>query len=319
MQKGIRALMLPLRRQFWVMCLIMMVGVLSALAYGGMQPPLYEATAVVQVQPGVDTGLTRARLASPHNLLEMVIRHRLNGTGTEASLGRAAVILRQSIAVRDLTSDAGRTLGLDPEVAGIVVSVLLPDAEMAARIANDLAQQVLDAGNADQLGVQHEALSFYRREEMRLWQESSALQAQLEAAARSGAVDDGDTALIDQRQLTLMQDQYLEVRRRLAAFEIEARLTLATETNQISLLHRASPTEAVSVLRNWMLAGVAGSLMLAVASAIVLDRRYPQNVMGHRVWRVIDDPARPILGVPRFAFLSAVVVCGLIGLATLLR
>lgn len=307
--------MKPLGRQFWVICLIVVIGALSSLAYGRMQAPRYEATAVVQVQTGTDTALAKAQLTSPRNLLEMVMRHRLSSTEVDANLGRAAVLLRQAIAVQDLTSKAGAALGLDPQVTGVVVSVLLADAELSARIANDLAQQLLDGGNAGQFDARHEELAFYRREEMRLWQESSALRAELD---QSRGADAAETALVDRRRLNLMQDQYLEVRRRLAAFEVEARLTTATQSTRFSLLQRATATGAVSVLRNWMLVGVAGSLLLALALALVLDRRFPGKGMALRLWRMVDDPARPILGVPRFVFVSAVLVCGLIGAATLL-
>lgn len=325
-KSAVGAVMLLLQRQFWVICLIVATGTLSSLAYSRMQSPNYEATAVVQVLSGVDTEYARAQLTSPRNLLAMVMRHGLTSTKAEASLGRAAVLLRQAIAVQDLTSEAGQTLGLDPQVAGVVVSVLLPDPELSARIANDLVQQLLDGGNAGQFGAHHEDLAFYRREEMRLWEESSALQAEL--AALSIVPNADDTGLLDQRRLNLMQDQYLEVRHRLASLEVEARMTASAQANQVSLLRRATSTEAVSVLRNGMLVGVAGSLLLAVTLAFVLDRRYPglQRGLGidlarwgRAVWRLVDDPARPILGVPRFLVISAGLVCGLIGLAALLR
>jgi len=325
-KSAVSALLLPLQRQFWVICLIVAAGTLSSLAYSRMQAPNYEATAVVQVLPGVDTEYAKSQLTSPRNLLAMVMRHGLTSTEAEASLGRAAVLLRQSIGVHDLTSEAGQTLDLDPQVAGVVVSVLLPDAELSSRIANDLVQQLLDGGNTGQFGAHHEELAFYRREELRLWEESSALQAEL--AALSTVADAQETALLNERRLNLMQDQYLEVRHRLASLEVDARLTAAAQANQVSLLRRATSTEAVSVLRNWMLVGVAGSLLLAVALAFVLDRRYPGLQRGpwtdlarwgRAAWRLVDDPARPILGAPRFLVVSAGLVFALIGLAALLR
>ena len=72
-------------------------------------------------------------------------------------------------------------------------------------------------------------------------------------------------------------------------------------------------------------AGVA----LAVTVAFVLDRRYPRLQRGSeagfarlrtrtaRVFLIVDDPARPIMGMPRFVVFSAVLVAGLIGLASL--
>ena len=319
---------MPLLRQFWMIVLIVTVGALSSLAYSRMQAPSYEASAVVQTLPGVDVEAAKARVTSRENLLAMVKRH---GIDRGATAGRAAVRLRQSIAVWDLTSVAGSTLGFDPEVSGIVASVLWSDAEVSARLANDLAQQILDAGNAGTLSENHEELEFYRREELRLWQETGAMKAELEAAQRTGALGIAQRLLEDGHRLALMQDQYALVRERLSQFELDARLASAQRAGQFSLLQRATSTEAVSVVRNWMLVGVAGSLLLAVALAFVLERRYPSLQRGPwddfaaanerltDLYRVFDDPARPILGLPRFVVVTGVVVAWLIATAILLR
>ena len=70
-----------------------------------------------------------------------------------------------------------------------------------------------------------------------------------------------------------------------------------------------------------------GLLLLAVALAFVLDRRAPGmagNLAEVRrgfglIWRLVDDPARPIMGVPRYLVISVAVVLGLIGVAALLQ
>ena len=128
-----------------------------------------------------------------------------------------------------------------------------------------------------------------------------------------------------------MQDQYDLVRERLPQAELDARLASAQGSGQFSLLQRATSAEAVSVVRNWMLVGVAGSLLLAVALAFVLERRYPRLQRGPwddfaaanerlaDLYRVFDDPARPILGLPRFVVITGVVVAWLITIALLLR
>ncbi len=311
-------LVAPLLRQFWMIVLFVTVGALASLAYGRMQTALFEASAVVQTRPGVDVDSAKSRLTSRENLLAMVERHRMD---TSDSADEAAVRLRQAIAVRDMTSQAGGTLGFAPEVNGIVVSVLWPNKDTSARIANDLAQQVLDAGLAGQLDPQHDTLEFYRREELRLWQEVSALQTELQA---------GQRGLADDRRLALMQDQYDLVRQRLAAFELDGRLAIAASAGQFSLLQRATSTEAVSVVRNWMLVGVAGSLLLAVALAFVLERRYPglqrgpwddfgaENQRLMRFYRFFDDPDRPILGLPRFAVVASILVAWLIAFGVMI-
>ena len=320
------ALLAPLLRQFWMIMLIVTTGALAALAYGHMQAPNFEASAVVQTQPGVDIDSARAGLTSRENLAAMVLRHHLaSGDGAD----RAAVRLRQSIAVRAMTSQAGGSLGFAPEVSGIVVSVLWPNAEISARIANDLAQQILDQGQAGQIDPDHAALVFYRREEQRLWQEVSALQAEVEAIVATSP-EAAQRRRADSHRLGLMQDQYDLVRQRLAASELEARLAMAAAAGRFSLLQRATATEAVSVLRNWMLVGVAGSLLLAVALAFVVERRFPGLQHGGwdsgvanqrllRIYRFFDDPERPILGLPRFVVVAGIAVAWLIAIAVIIR
>ncbi len=325
------AILAPLLRQFWTIVLVVSAGALASLAYGRMQAPSFEASAVVQVRPGVDVAAAQDRLTSRRNLQEMALRHGLNRGPDGLDLERATVALRQSIAVHDLMPEAGATLGFDPGVAGIVVSVLLPDADLSARIANDLAQQVLDAGSAGDLAPTRSTLEFYRLEEVRLWQESSALLAEIAAVQQIDSTESAQRQLEDQRRAALLQDQYDLVRDRLAAFEVDTRLAAAQQSGRFSLLQRATSTSAVRVVRDWMLVGVAGSLLLAVALAFVLDRRYPALQRGPwddlaglrrhlvRAYRVVDDPARPILGLPRFVVVSAMLVVVLTGAAALIR
>jgi hypothetical protein len=321
-------LVAPLLRQFWMIVLIVTVGALSSLAYSRMQAPSFEASAVVQARPDADVTAAMHRLTSRDNLVAMVVRH---GIGSGDTAGRAAVRLGQSIAVRDLTSSAGSTLGLQPQTSGIVVSVLWPDAEVSARIANDLAQQILDSGNSGTLDADFEDLSFYRREEMRLWQEIGALQAELDQLPATDGPEVSQRLLSDGHRLTLMQDEYALIRERLAGIEVDSRLAAMSRKGQFSLLQRATATEAVSVVRNWMLVGVAGSLLLAVALAFVLERRYPSLQRGPwddfgvanqrllHLYRFFDDPERPIMGVPRFVVVAFVVVSWLVAIALMMR
>jgi hypothetical protein len=323
---GVGAFVALLLRQFWVIALVVTVGSLSALAYGNMQVPIFEASAVVQVRSDAVRPDVEDVLTSRDNLLLMVARHRVfAGAGVD----EAVVLLRQAIAVRDLTAEAGQRLGFQPEVAGLVISVRLADAESAARVANDLAQQILDLGNRGVLDADFGQLTFYRGEEDRLWQEVSALQTELQASA--GTVATADAAFGDEHRLLLLQDQHDLVRQRLAEQEVAARLDSRNRAGQFSLLMRATSAEAVLLVRNWMLIGVAGSLLLAVTLAFVLERRYPAlqrgpwtDFMALRArlaggYRLIDDPKRPILGLPRFAVVAGVLVTVLVGVAAFIR
>lgn len=326
-QGKVGALLAPLARQFWIIALIVTVGGLATLAYGHMQQPEYEASAVVQVQAGTGAAGVAARMLGRDTLLSIAARHGLGLTGT-SNRDTTVVQLRRAISINDLTTDAGQTLGFRPQVAGLVVSVLLPDAAIAARVANDVAQQILDDGNAGALDTGHEDLAFYRRDELRLWQELSALKT--EQAQDPGSVGAADAALAGQRRLGLIQDQYDMLRQKLAGAEIEARLSGYLQQGQFSLLRRATATEAVNVVHDWMLIGIAGSLLLAVTLAFVVERRYPAihapwrelTLLHNRatqIYRMFDDPARPILGIPRYAVTAGLIVVWLYLLAGMIR
>ena len=132
------------------------------------------------------------------------------------------------------------------------------------------------------------------------------------------------------RRLLLLRDQYDLVRGRLAEQEVAARLENRNRAGQFSLLLRATSAAATAEVGNRMLIGVAAALLLAVALALVLERRY--RALRRKPWhdfatirarlgggyRLIDDPKRPILGLPRFAVVAAVLVAVLVGVAALI-
>lgn len=302
-------------RHVWMTALIVVGAALAAFAYARWQSPLYEATAVVLVQAGNPTDQVAAHMLSRDALLSIAARHGLGATGVGRD--QMAVALRQAISINALTAVA---TGYPVQIAGLVISVRLSDAEMSARIANDLAQQILDLGNTGQFGDTQTDLEFYRRDEMRLWQEVSALRAEQDQARAASRVGAEDAGLVDQRQLMLMQDQYDLVRQHLAETEIAARLARQHQAGQFSLLRRATAGSAAKIVQDWTLSAIASGLLLAVALAILRDRRFPAQPsrpwpgsaalcdLGRRVYRQFDDPARPVLGVPRYMVTSVLVV-----------
>ena len=324
---GFRKVLAPLVHRFWTILLIVTLGTLAAFPYAQMQVPQHEATAVVQVQAGTDAASVAGHVLSRDSLLSVATRHGLFLASARGNRDKIAVLMREAVSINDLRSEAGATLGYPAQVAGVVVSVLLPDVEASARVANDLAQQILDDGNAGKLDENQEELDFYRRDELRLWEEVSALQTAQDQTS-GGTAGQMDAAIAGRRRLMLMQDQYDLVRQKLAEEEISSRLARHLLAGQFSLLRRATAGEAVTVVQNWMLAGVAGSLLLAVSLAFLLDRlspglrRGPLPALRDRVahlYRQFDDPARPILGVPRYMVTTALTVVWLYLLAGFIR
>ena len=300
-------------RRFWAVGLVIILSCLGAMAYLHSRGPSFEAQAVVRVRVGADVlGLIESHLMGRDALIATAGRHGMSGDS-------AAAALREAVGLHELTAMAGTTLGLAPDVAGVVISVRLPEADLAARVANDLALQVLDLGQAGQLDANHDLLSFYGSEEQRLWQEIAALKAEM-SGVRVRAERDSSTS---DRPLLLLQDQYDVVRHHLAEEEVATRLAARMRASDFALLQRASGGQAVRSGNISVLAGLAGAVFLALAAAFLVERRpwtSPRLESQMRDgYRLVDDPSRPILGLPRFVVFSAIVVVALVTLSVLLR
>ena len=318
---GVLPKAVPMRRPFWAIGLVLLIACLSAMAVVQAQGPSYEAQAVVQVRPGTDViPLIEARLMGRDALLAIGLRQGITGAD-------AAVTLRSAVALHDLTSAAGATLGLAPEVSGVVLSVRLSQPDQAVRVANDLALQVLDLGQSGALDRDHDLLEFYRTEEERLWQEVSALRAELSAAAKTGSVSVADGALGKDRKLALLRDQYDLVRHDLAVEEVASRLAARQRASQFALLQRATTAQVLQTGHVWMLCVLAASALLALLVAFGIGGRRvasrpdwpPLKSRMQGGYLMVDDPDRPIFGMPRFVVLTIGVVALLGGLSVVLR
>ncbi len=211
--------------------------------------PGYEAFAALQIRPGAGAvQLIDTRLLTRDTLEATAARH-----GVPSALS-----LAEAVAIHPLTTEAGATLGLAPQTIGLIVAVRLPDPDQAVRVANDLALQIIDLGQAGQIDAGAEALGLYRAEENRLWQEIAALRSDpgLDAARR--------------RELGLMEDQYAEVRQALARDEVQARVDARLRAAPYAMLARAQvakPTDPAH--REAMGALAAGALFLALLSTLI--------------------------------------------------
>lgn len=307
----------PRRRRFWSTGLVLLIACLCALVVAQSQGPAYEAQTVLQVRPGADAlAVIEGRLLGRDALIATALRQGMAGDD-------AAVALRSAVALHNLTSAAGSTLGLAPEVSGIVISVRMAQADLAVRVANDLALQVLDLAQAGDLDGNHDTLAFYRNEEQRLWQEVSALHAELGAVDQTGSVGAADGASGKARKLMLLQDQYDLVRHRLAEEEIASRLAERQRAEQFALLQRATTAQVVRTGNGVMLLVLLAAALAALVVAFGAGQRGPNPApLTSRLQDsilLVDDPDRPIFGLPRFVVLTVAVVALLIGLSVVLR
>ncbi len=180
------------RRRLLIAAIVLLGAVLSVLA-GLSRPKVYMAWAVIQVESPVVAGQDSAagtqsarllqvleqQLTTRENMLAVAARHGLFADAPGLADGQKVTLLRDSINFESIAS-VGQPGG-HSGVSALLIGTRLPDPDQAARVANDLAQSVLDLAAERQSGRARENVEFFRVEEARVSQEILALEAEIAA------------------------------------------------------------------------------------------------------------------------------------------
>lgn len=190
-------LSLMLRRR-WLIILIAVSGLLISAIYAKTRPDTYMAAAVIQVEVPTVSGSSEStapapsgaaqllqaikqRLTTRENLLAMIERHQLFTNLPGLSTDEKIALLRGSVTFEDVASAAGDTFGQPKTISALIVYAELDDPELAARVANDFAQGILDQTSAGQQTRAVQNVTFFREEEARIWQQITDLEAEITA------------------------------------------------------------------------------------------------------------------------------------------
>jgi tyrosine-protein kinase Etk/Wzc len=185
---------LLLRRRL-VIGLVTVLGIVLTLLYVISKPDVFESTSVIQVQsPNVAT--TDETTTAPHegsaqrlqtiqqqlttrdNMLAVIKRHDLY-VGLPLSDDEKVHLLRLALRFEPVASAATAAYGQSAEVSALLISAQAATRAQAARVANDFAQGILDAGADSQAEQLRQALSFFREEAARLQQQISSVTKEL--------------------------------------------------------------------------------------------------------------------------------------------
>lgn len=429
---------LILRRR-WLIIAVTVVGMMLAVVAAKSRADIYESTAVIQVEvPVVAEGsggsvqflqTIQQRLTSREALLAMADRHGLFADAPFLSADQRVTLLRGSIHFQPVASTTAPAFGNTSPISALMIVAKSDTADHAARIANDLAQGILDQTNADQLQSTRETTGFFRDEESRVWQQLETLESEIAAYKNANAAALPELSLsrnaevaaigtdlreVDQRLIGLeeqrkaldtggqlrataqrqledvlgqiavattqrstltaqrdaitaalaaspevervlsgydrrmsqLQSEYDVVTARMAEAETAQRLAESQQSGRFSLLERALTPEFPmgSGGRMIAVAGTLASLAAGLVLALMLDLMFPvirtaaqmERTLSLRpvvvlpviamgrsrrmspLARFIDDPTRPILGLPRFAVIAAAATAVLLGLSALL-
>lgn len=205
-----------LRRRFLLILLVALIGIVTVAVVVKSRPDTYEAVAVIQIQvpmvsdiDGTPTAsgavqmlqAIEQRLTTRGNLLEVINRHGLFADAPALTDDERVNILRRSVRFQSVASASGQSFGSAPQISALLVFAQVGDPDLAARVANDFAQSILDQSSAGQLDRARETTDFFRTEETRVWAEIETVEAQI-AAFKNGngpALPNQTAALRDER------------------------------------------------------------------------------------------------------------------------
>ena len=174
-------------RRWKLIALITVIGTLMAAWYAKSRPDTFETAAVLQVEQASIVNRTEGQSSNPLQILQtieqrlttreniqaLIDRHNLAADMPGLSKEEQILAMRSSIRFQSVSSATGGGL------SAIIVVAQSGNAENAARIANDLAQSVLDLGSEGKKAQADANYTFFKSEEARLWQELANIEADI--------------------------------------------------------------------------------------------------------------------------------------------
>lgn len=168
-------------------------GIVMTVLYVMAKPDVFESTAVIQVQsPTITTRdaptgsegsaqrlqVIQQKLTTRENMLAVIARHDLFA-GTPLTDDQKVHLLRMAVHFETVDSAAATGFGQGAEVSAVLVSAQADTRAKAARVANDFAQGILDAGASGQIERTRESLTFFQEEQRRLKSQIEAREAEI--------------------------------------------------------------------------------------------------------------------------------------------
>lgn len=178
-------------RRRWLILVVAVIGTLLSAVYAKTRPDTYETAAVIQVETAAVQGneaqrssaaaatlqLIEQRLTTRDNLATVIERHGLFAD-LPLSMDKKIDMLRASVSFQGVDSAAGQNFGEARSLSAILVFARMDDPELAARVANDFAQGILDQSAAGQRSRADQNVVFFREEVARTAKEIDRLEAE---------------------------------------------------------------------------------------------------------------------------------------------
>lgn len=181
-----------LLRRRWIILAVAIVGALLSAVYAKSRPDTFETAAVIQVESAAVEGNAQQsasvaavtlqsieqRLTTRENLAAVIERHGLYAD-LPLSMDKKIDLLRLAISFQGVDSAAGQSYGQARNLSAILVFARMSEAELAARVANDFAQGILDQSASGQRARADQNVAFFEEEVGRIGQAIAGLEAEI--------------------------------------------------------------------------------------------------------------------------------------------
>ena len=225
---SLRDLRGALRRRAWAIVLVCALGIPFVLWFALTRPPVFEATAVIQIEtPLVDAGGDAAAVADTQlDLIEQKVmaRDRILDLAARFDLfaelpaNERLVQAREAISIDKLVDPA---LAWRPETvpSGLAITVRLGEAQRAADLANALLDEIVAAAQTRREGRATRTLAFFEAEEARLGEELAALEAEFARFQEANFASLPGSVEAQREQLSRLVAQRIDLEQQIIAFE----------------------------------------------------------------------------------------------------
>lgn len=244
-----------LRRRLWLIILVTLLGSAIAVFVLSKRDHIYEATAVVQIESprvvqapgGTDTTntlvanaeqrikLIEQRLMSRDSLLALIEKYNLFADTPAMSQAEKLLILRKSTRISEVRSRP-RTYGLPAIPTGLHITAQNNDPQLAADLANELTDFVMEENRLRRLNKAQETAAFLSAEETRVTQQIVDVEGRLASfkSANAQALPDILPILISQK--ASLGEDLLAIERELITLDTSSRQRAGIANQQRNLL-----------------------------------------------------------------------------------
>ncbi len=276
---------LVLRRRWWI-ALIVAFGCLVSVVYAKMQPSVYEAAAVIQIQAAQVTNAGAApnsgsaqllqtiqqQLTTREALTALIERHNLFADQPALPLDKRIFALRTAITFQTVDSAAGQGFGEGRNLSAIIIMARDSNPETAAVLANDFAQRILDQTSSGQRSRVDQNFGFFQDNVTRLATAITALETEVAAYKTSRSESLPELLSTRKDELVNLTDDIRAASQQVAALESEAAVIQAKQTTRATDTRRLAEIAAqMSVLQGKIAASNADKVQVDTAISAMTE------------------------------------------------